>query len=176
MGRWLPPCGDEAWAIDDTPPEVITMADSRDEEDLLAALRQIFDSQREPLPAEIAEAGKNIFGWHDAGKDLAQLTYDSAGEAGREPATRTEAADSRSMTFSSARITIELEFTAGVVLGRVVPPQFTSITVQFGNGRETSLAADEAGNFSIRPAPPGRFRLRCQNDGDADVLTVWITV
>src|ERR1039457_2062693 len=176
MRRWLLPYGDEAWAINDTPPEVITVADSWDEEELLAALRQIFDSQREPPPAEIAEAGKRIFAWYDAGKDLAQLTYASASEADREPLTRTETADIRSMTFSSARITIELEFTADVVLGQVVPPQLTTLTMQLGNDRDTSLAADEAGYFSIRPAPPGKFRLRCQNDGDADVLTAWITV
>jgi hypothetical protein len=176
MGCRLLPCGDEAWAINDMPPEVIAMADSWDEEELLAALRQVFDSQREPPPSEITEAGKKIFSWHGIGKDLAQLTYDSANEADREPVTRTEAADIRSMTFSSARITIELEFTADVVLGQVVPPQLTTITMQLGNGRETSLAADEAGYFSIRPAPAGAFRLRCQNDGDADVLTAWITV
>lgn len=162
--------------LNDTPPEVITVADSWDEEELLAALRQVFDSQREPPPSGIAEAGKKIFAWHDVGKDLAQLTYDSASEAYREPVTRTEAAVIRSMTFSSARITIELEFTTDVMLGQVVPPQLTTITVQFGNGRETSLAADEDGYFSIRPPPPETFRLRCQNDGDADVLTAWITV
>ena len=151
------------------------MADSWDEEELLAALREVFDSQREPPPPEIVEAGKKIFAWHDIGKELAQLTYDSAGDADREPVTRTEAADIRAMTFSSARMTIELEFTADMVLGQVVPPQITIITVQFGNGREISLASDGAGCFSIRPARPGTFRLRCQNGADPDVLTAWIT-
>ncbi len=79
------------------------------------------------------------------------------------------------MTFSSARMTIELEFTADGVLGQLVPPQVTTIIVQLGSGQETSLASDGAGCFSIRPVPPGTFRLRCQNGGDPDVLTGWIT-
>jgi len=148
------------------------LADDWDEEELLAALQQVFDSQREPPPG-IAEAGKKMFAWHAVGKDLAQLTYDSARDSDRELATRTEAAEIRALTFCSARLTVELEFTAGAVLGQVIPPQVTTITVQFSNGREMDLAADETGCFSIRPIPSEAFRLRCETATGPDVLTGW---
>jgi hypothetical protein len=151
------------------------MADSREEEELLAALRQVFDSRQEP-PPEIVEAGKKIFAWHGTGKEIAQLTYDSARAPDRDPAAEGEVADTRVVTLSSVRMTIELGFTPDAVLGQVAPPHATTITLQLRNGREKGLAADEAGRFAIRPAPAGRFRLLCQSDGGPDVLTAWITV
>ena len=151
------------------------MADSKDEEELLAALRQVFDSRQEP-PPEIVEAGKRIFAWHGAGKEMTQLTYDSAQAPDRGPALHDEPAGTRVVTLSSARMTIQLGFTPDAVLGQVAPPHATAITLQAGNGREKGLAADETGRFAIRPAPAGRFRLLCQNDGDPDVLTEWINV
>ncbi len=152
------------------------MTDSKDEEEeLLAALRQVFDSRQEP-PPEVVEAGKKIFAWHGLGKERAQLTYDSAWAPDGEPATQNEAAGTRVMTFSSARMTIQLGFTPDAVLGQVAPPHATAITMQLGNGREKGLAADETGRFAIRPAPAMRFRLLCQTDGDPDVLTAWINV
>lgn len=150
------------------------MTDSWDEEELLDVLRQVFASQRE-VPPEFVEAGKRVFAWHDIDKELAQLTYDSMRESDHEPATRTEVAAVRALTFSSAHLAIELEFTADAVLGQVIPPQVTTITVQLGNARETGLATDEIGCFSIRPTPPGTFRLRCQTATGLDVLTAWTT-
>jgi hypothetical protein len=151
------------------------MADSKDEEELLAALRQVFDSRQEP-PPEIVEGGKKIFAWHGTGKEMAQLTYDSARAPDREPASKDEVADSRVMTFRSAWLTIQLGLTPDAVLGQVAPPHAMTITMQLGNGREKGLAADETGRFAIRPPPAGRFRLLCQTDGDPDVLTAWINV
>jgi hypothetical protein len=151
---------------------VTTLADGWDDEELLAALQQVFDSQREP-PPEVVDAGKQMFAWHAIGNELAQLTYDSADE--RELATRTETAEIRAVTFSSVRLTIELEFTADAVLGRAIPSQVTRIMVQFSNGRETDVAVDATGCFSIRPTPPAAFRLRCQTDAGPDILTGWVT-
>ena len=148
------------------------MADGWDDEELLAALRQVLDSQREP-PPEVVDEGKQMFAWHAIGKELAQLTYDSADE--RELATWTETAEIRALTFSSVRLTIELEFTADAVLGQAIPPQVTRIMVQFSNGRETDLAVAATGCFSIRPTPPTAFRLRCQTDAGPDILTGWVT-
>ena len=147
------------------------MADSKDEEELLAALRQVFDSRQEP-PPEIVEAGKRIFAWHGAGKEMAQLTYDSAQAPDRGPALHDEPAGTRVVTLSSARMTIQLGFTPDAVLGQVAPPHATAITLQAGNGREKGLAADEraARLFAIPPFPRRGIRLLCQNDGDPDVL------
>ncbi len=56
MGRWLLPCGDEAWAIDDTPPEVITMADSRDD----PAVRLIDPELRGVIPLETFHLSRRL--------------------------------------------------------------------------------------------------------------------
>ena len=136
---------------------------------------QVFAAQQE-VPPGFIEAGKRIFDWHDVDKELAQLSYDSTRESDREPATRAEGAAVRALTFSSAHLAVELEVTADAVLGQVVPARTTTVTMQLGNGRETGLAADKIGCFSIRPAPPGTFRLRCQTAAGLDVLTAWITL
>jgi hypothetical protein len=150
------------------------MADDWDEEKLVSELREVFATQQE-VPTKVVEAGKRIFDWHYVDKELAQLSYDSTRESDRQLATRAEGAAVHALTFSSAHLAVELEFTADAVLGQVVPPQVTTVTMQLDNGRESGLAADEIGCFSIRPAPPGTFRLRCQTAAGLDVLTAWIT-
>ncbi len=71
--------------------EVSTVAESWNDEALLAALRQAL-AARQAVPPEFVEAGKSAFAWHNIDAELAQLTYDSArdteprgGHAGPRP-------------------------------------------------------------------------------------------
>ena len=89
---------------------------------------------------------------------------------------RTESASVRALTFTSARLTIELEVTEDAVLGQVVPAQVASVEVQPRTGEQVQLASDEIGCFSIDPIPGGPFRLHCHAAGGIDVLTGWITL
>jgi hypothetical protein len=145
-----------------------------DDDDLLAALRHAI-SARQAVPPEFVEAAKNAFAWHDINADLAQLTYDSMLGPAAAP-TRAESAFIRALTFSSARLTIELEVTAHAVIGQVVPAQVATIEVQTQAGQETIIASDEIGCFSIHPIPTEAFRLRCQAAAGIDVRTGWITL
>src|SRR6516225_1532356 len=79
-----------------------------DDEELLAALGEALRARRE-VPEWFVETGKNAYAWHDIDAELAQLTYDSL--ADREPAAavRSEAASIRALTFTSARLSIEVE-------------------------------------------------------------------
>jgi hypothetical protein len=150
-----------------------------DDELLFAALRQAIRA-RQAVPPEFVAAAKNAFAWHDIDAELAQLTYDSshgpALTATRAEATQAEAASIRALTFTSPRLTIELEVNEDSLLGQVVPAQAATIEVQHRAGSRTAVPSDEVGCFAVHPIPREPFRLRCQTAGNADVLTGWITL
>ena len=146
-----------------------------DDGELLAALQQAL-RRRQAVPPEFVAAGQNAFAWHNIDAELAQLTYDSIRGPDPVARTRAESASIRALTFTSARLTIELEVTDDALLGQVVPAQTATIEVQDGAGGQTEMDSDEIGCFTIRPAPHGPFRLRCRTTGSVDVLTGWITL
>lgn len=145
-----------------------------DDEQLLALLRQAISARRE-VPPEFVQAAKDAFAWHDIDAELAQLTYDSVHGPDLAARTRAEDASIRALTFSSPRLTIELEVTAESLLGQVIPTQVATIEVQTQAGLGTVVSSDEIGCFSIQPVPRGTFRLRCLAPGGIDVRTGWVT-
>jgi hypothetical protein len=154
---------------------VSTVNASLDDDELLAALRRAV-LEREAVPAEFVEAGKNAFAWHNIDAELAQLTYDSVQDSERELALRSESATIRALTFTSAHLSIELEVGADSLLGQVVPAQAATIRVQPRAGNESFVPADEIGCFSIHPVPYGEFRLHCRTAQGVDAQTGWITL
>jgi hypothetical protein len=145
-----------------------------DDEVLLAALRQAIRT-RKAVPPDFVEAAKSAFAWRNIDAELAQLTYDSTESLAAAAATRAEPASIRALTFTSPRLTIELEVTEDSLLGQVVPAQAATIEVQTREGAQTAVPSNAIGCFSVRPIPRSPFRLRCQA-GDIDVLTGWITL
>ena len=160
------------------------MTDGRDEEladeeaadeELLAELRAAISARR-AVPPEFVEAAKAAFMWRNIDAELAQLTYDSTRSSELAAATRSEAAFIRALTFTSARLTIELEVAEDSVLGQIVPAQLATIEVQSQDGPSSVISTDEIGCFSINPIPADPFRLRCQVAASGDILTGWITL
>jgi hypothetical protein len=152
------------------------MTDAWTDEELLAALHQALESRQAVSPAFI-EAARGAYAWRTIDAELAQLTYDSRADSEEAaPVTRAEHASIRALTFTSARLTIELEVTGGSLVGQVVPPQAATIRLQAQGGAEAVITADEIGCFEIQPVPRGPFRLRCQTDATVDVLTGWISL
>jgi hypothetical protein len=148
--------------------------DSWDDEELLAALGEAI-RVRQAVPEWFVETGKNAYAWHDIDAELAQLTYDSLVDRERAAAVRSESASIRALTFTSARLSIELEVAKSSLLGRIIPPRAGTLEVHTTAG-VTSSPADEIGCFVVEPIPNGPFRLRCRTDDGADVLTGWITL
>jgi hypothetical protein len=140
----------------------------------LEALRRAVTA-RENVPPDFVEAGKDAFAWHNIDAELAQLTYDSR-DADHALATRTEAASIRALTFTSGRLTIELEVTQDSLVGQIVPAQPAVVTVLPRAGSEIVLAADDIGCFSVEPIPLGQFRLRCRTSAGVETMTGWITL
>ena len=146
------------------------------DEQLLAALGEAMRA-RQAVPEWFVEAGKNAYAWHNIDAELAQLTYDSDSDAGRgrAAAVRSETASIRALTFTSARLSIELEVAESSLLGQIIPPRAGTLEVHTTAG-VTSSPVDEIGCFVVDPIPSSPFRLRCRTQDGADVLTGWITL
>ena len=145
-----------------------------DDEELLAALREAIRA-REQVPEWFVETGKNAYTWHNIDAELAQLTYDSSRDRDAAAVVRSEAASIRALTFTSGRLSIELEVGESTLLGQVVPPQAGTLEIHTAAGVASS-PVDEIGCFSVTPIPASPFRLRCRTEDGADVLTGWITL
>ena len=154
------------------------MPDGRDwdDEQLLAALSKAMRARRE-VPEWFVETGKNAYAWHNIDAELAQLTYDSDSDTGRDlaAAVRSEVASIRALTFTSARLSIELEVTSDSLVGQIVPPGPGTLEIHTMAG-VTSSPVNEIGCFAVTPIPASPFRLRCRAEDGADVLTGWITL
>jgi hypothetical protein len=152
------------------------MREGWDDEQLLAALSEAMRTRR-GVPEWFVETGKNAYAWHNIDAELAQLTYDSDSDAdrGRAAAVRSEAASIRALTFTSARLSIELEVTSDSLVGQIIPPRAGTLEVHTTAG-VTSSPVDEIGCFVVAPIPNSPFRLRCRTEDGADVLTGWITL
>ena len=144
------------------------------DDELLEALRRAVTARQE-VPPDFVAAAKGAFAWHNIDAELARLTYDSY-DAGHALATRAEAASIRALTFTSGRLTIELEVAQDSLVGQIVPAQPAVITVLSTAGHETVVPADEIGCFSVEPIPLGQFRLRCRTSAGVETMTGWITL
>lgn len=150
------------------------MPDLWDDEQLLALLKESLRAYR-AVPPEFVAAGKNAYAWHNVDAELAQLTYDSTHD--REPAgVRSEAASIRSLTFTSAHLTIELEVTEDALLGQAIPAQAGTVEVQTREGVLATIPVDKIGYFTVRPVPAGPFRLQYRAADGSAVLTGWVTL
>jgi hypothetical protein len=148
---------------------------SWDDEELLTALRQALSSSR-AVPPEFVNAGKQAFAWRTIDAELAELTYDSLTSVEDAPSMRAETASIRALTFTSPRLTIELEVVGDSLLGQIVPGQEAVVTVQPKSGTSAVVDADDIGRFLIQPMPAGLFRLRCRTAVGIETLTGWITL
>lgn len=147
-----------------------------EDDDLVAALREAVRA-RQAVPDEFVEAGKSAFAWRNIDAELARLTYDSVRDLELAAGVRAEQATIRALTFTSARLTIELEVTSSALVGQIVPAQTATIIVQPGAaGTQTEVRADEIGCFTIHPIPAGAFRLQCRTETGTEVMTGWFTI
>jgi hypothetical protein len=146
----------------------------RDDDELLAALGEAIQA-REEVPEWFVETGKNAYAWHNIDAELARLTYDSSRDRDAFAVVRSEAASIRALTFTSAQLSVELEVTAGSLVGQIIPPRAGTLEVHTTAGVASS-PVDEIGCFAVTPIPNSPFRLRCRTEDGTDVLTGWITL
>ena len=151
------------------------MRDGWDDERLLAALGEALKAS-EDVPSWFVETGKNAFAWHNIDAELAQLTYDSHEDRREAAVVRSETASVRSLTFTSAHLTVELEVAENSLLGQIIPPRGGTLEIHTKAGTISTTEVDEIGCFAVDPIPDSPFRLRCRTADGTDVLTGWITI
>jgi hypothetical protein len=156
-------------------PEVGTVPESWDDDQLLAALKEALQAQGD-VPPEFVETGKSAYMWHNIDAELARLTYDSTRDPERVPSLRSETASIRALTFTSAHLISELEVSGESLLGQVIPAHEGTVEIQAGDGVVATAAVDKLGWFPIHPIPASPFRLRYRTTDGTDVLTGWITL
>src|SRR5947209_7940563 len=76
---------------------------------------------RQAVPSWFVETAKNAYAWHNIDAELAQLTYDSESDQDKAAVVRSENASIRTLTFTSAHLSMELEVTEGSLLGQISP-------------------------------------------------------
>jgi hypothetical protein len=151
-----------------------------DDQGLLAALRESVRA-RLAVPPWFTQTARNAYTWHDIDAELAQLTYDSSHDQEleaimRSVGTRSEPASIRALTFTSARLCIELEVTPDALIGQILPPRPGILDQEVRNGGTFTVPIDEIGCFCIQPVPDDTFRLRCRTEDGIDVVTNWFTL
>jgi hypothetical protein len=149
------------------------VSEAWDDERLMEALSEALKA-RLAVPPEFVEMAKDAYVWHNIDAELAQLTYDSSRDSERAASLRSEAASIRALTFTSAEVSIELEIAEGSLLGQIMPPRRGTVEARTRAGATTGTPVDEIGCFSIEPIPLSPFRLRCQTEDGAEVVTGWI--
>ena len=145
-----------------------------DDDTLMDALREAIRA-REAVPTWFVETGKSAYAWHNIDAELAQLTYDSERDQRMVTTTRSETASIRALTFTSARLSIELEVSEDSLLGQILPPQVGTLEIHTTTGIDNTTV-DEIGIFAVEPIPNGSFRLRYRTPNGVDVMTGWITL
>ena len=152
------------------------------DERLMGELRDMFAAV-DPVPPLVIETAKASLGWRRLDADLAELLSDSALREEPFAVTRGGEAPVRSVTFSSDKLTIDLEVHvddhARTLLGQLSPPASATIEVQTAAESRFSAEADRLGRFRVRLPGGGPVRLRVlDGDGRAAprVETSWITL
>jgi len=151
-----------------------------DDDQLLEALHESVRA-RQAVPPWFTQTARDAYAWFDIDAQLAQLTYDSIHDHElettlRSVSVRPEPASIRALTFTSARLAIELEVTADSVIGQIVPPRQGSLEQESKSGETTTVSIDEIGCFYIQPVPDGVFRLRCRTEDGIEVVTNWFAL
>jgi hypothetical protein len=155
--------------------EASQVRDDWDDERLLVALGEAIKA-RQAVPSWFVETGKNAFAWHNIDAELAQLTYDSNDDRREAAVMRSETASIRSLTFTSAHLSLELEVTSNSLLGQIISPRSGTLEIHTRAGGISTTEVDEIGCFAVDPIPDSPFRLRCRTADGIDVLTGWITI
>jgi hypothetical protein len=136
--------------------------------DLAEAVRAVARQSR-----TTAEHGMAALSWRTIDKDLllADLSFDSLlVSAG---ATRADPGDARTLVFTAAPMSVELEVTADGVVGQILPPGIGEIRIESADGVVLHANANDLGYFLIPTRPAGQVRLTCETSRSR-LVTDWV--
>src|SRR5262245_32960657 len=127
-----------------------------DDNELEDELRQLA-ARLDPVPAELAAAAADAFGWREIDAELAALVYDSVLD--QDEAARVRGgAERRLVSFRAGDLTIDVEVASAgsgrSVIGQLEPPQRAAVDFRSHEG-VVSTEADELGRFQSGTLPAG---------------------
>lgn len=125
----------------------------------------------DPTPPAVLDAARAVYTWRTVDAELAELVHDSDREAPALAGLRAEEADLRTLSFAAPGLTIELGVAPTALLGLLVPPGPTEVTVRLDGGTTSTVPVDEDGCFRVAPPPTGLFSLACETAGGRHVVT-----
>ncbi|WP_328563970.1 hypothetical protein [Streptomyces coelicoflavus] len=124
----------------------------------------------DPVPAELRRVAVDAFALHDLDARVAELTFDSLVDG---IPVRGETDPPRMLTFSTDRVTVDVEVTSDGMIGQLLPPGPAGIEVLSGPRAHVRLTADDMGRFTGEAPPAGPFALRLRT-GREVVVTEWL--
>ena len=150
----------------------------REPEDELVDELRLLLRRTDPIPAEVTDFAKAALGLRRLDSQLAELLEDSA--LASEAAALARGGGTRSLTFRSDDLTIDVEIQDGHLLGQLAPAP-AAATVELQSEDATVLAcvdADGLGRFRLALGEAGRFRLRVvrRDPAGAPIETSWFSL
>jgi hypothetical protein len=134
--------------------------------DLAAALRRALP----PVPERAVALGHAAYGWFEPAAALATLTSETvAVPAG------VRGGGTRSLTFSGARVSVEIEVCDRDIVGQLAPPSPAEVILRTPGGVR-GTRTDEAGSFALTSVPAGVVSLLFRLTDATSVVTSWIRV
>ena len=159
------------------------MSDHDDLDELMISDLRRLVAAVDPVPPVISAAAKAALGWRRLDADLAELLSDSTLDTDALALARGTAAPVRSVSFSSDRLTIDVDVHVDgerrTLLGQLSPPSPATVEVQRADEEiRTTAQADTLGRFRLQVAAgrPIRLRVLWPAEGAAAVETSWISI
>lgn len=151
--------------------------DARLEEELRRLI-----ATRDPVPANVQAAAREVWTWRDIDAELAELSCDSL-DASRTglALVRGTALAPRLLVFEASDLTLEFEVLqdddSRSITGRLLPPRAAEISVEHPDGAVV-VVADALGRFLVDRLPGGLVRLSCRLTSPAGrlVVTTWVEI
>ncbi|MGH3912132.1 MAG: hypothetical protein ACRDTC_01770 [Pseudonocardiaceae bacterium] len=125
-----------------------------------------------PITDDDLVQATGAFTWRTVDEELAALVFDSSIHERAQVRGET-VTGGRTLIFEGDTVSVEVDATPDVLLGRVVPPGRADISLITCHGTADETTTDDMGSFVLPTAPSGPMRLRCRTT-TTRLVTDWI--
>jgi hypothetical protein len=143
------------------------------DEQILDTLRRSVN-QPGAVPPEVIAAATGAFAWRTIDAELAALVDESWATNETLVGVRSAAPVERTVVFKSTETMLEIDITAGGLIGQIDPARPGTVFLEYPDGTTAHTEVDELGWFTVHPRPAGMLRIRCLPDGASPFVTEWM--
>lgn len=150
------------------------MIDEHESDDNLAAWLGRVLAHRDQVPQEVIRAAKASGIWRTVDAELALLLYDSVLD---EESAGVRGGASRLLTFTSARVTLDVEILGPdrAVVGQVDGTGPAQVEICYSDGA-VAVDTDASGHFMHARGRAGPMSVRITDAAGAVVRTEWVVI